>query len=130
VRGNRLYGIRSFDQAIEEYKAGVLVEAAPVFDYNLGQCFRQLGKYQEAIWHDELWHYERFITRGDPQGEVLDVVNGFLAQMKSELDKKAMPQKPTGPGPGPPPHRNNFSLRRSPSTLRSHHGRILVLLQV
>jgi len=95
VRGNKLYGIRSFDEAVEEYKAGALVEAAPIFDYNLGQCFRQLGKYQEAI-----WHYERFITRGDPQGEVLDAVNGFLAQMKSELDKKAMTQKPIEPGPG------------------------------
>ena len=97
ARGNKLYGIRSFEEAVKEYKAGALVEAAPVFDYNLGQCYRQLGKYQEAI-----WHYKRFITRGDPQGEVLDAVNGFLAQMKSELDKQAMPQKPIEPGPGLP----------------------------
>ena len=96
VRGNKLFGIRSFDQAVDEYKAGALIEAAPIFDYNLGLCFLQLGKYPEAI-----WHYERFITRGDPRGEVLDAVNVFLAQMKSELDKKAMTQKPTEPGPGP-----------------------------
>jgi tetratricopeptide (TPR) repeat protein len=94
VRGNKLFGIRSFDQAVDEYKAGALIEAAPIFDYNLGLCFLQLGKYPEAI-----WHYERFITRGDPQGEVLDAVNGFLVQMKSELDKKAMTEKPTEPGP-------------------------------
>jgi len=92
AQGNKLYNIRSFDQAIEEYKAGALVEEAPVFDYNLGQAFRQLGKYEEAI-----WHYERFLNRGDPQGEVLDAVNGFLAQMKSELGKKAMTQKPIEP---------------------------------
>lgn len=92
AQGNKLYNIRSFEQAIEEYKAGALVEEAAVFDYNLGQAFRQIGKYQEAI-----WHYERFLNRGDPQGEVLDAVNGFLAQMKSELDKKAMTQKPTDP---------------------------------
>jgi tetratricopeptide (TPR) repeat protein len=97
VRGNKLYGIRSFDQAVDEYKAGALVEAAPIFDYNLGLCYRQLGKYQESI-----WHYERFIARGDPQGEVLDAVNGFLAQMKSELDKKPMTLKPTQPGPSSP----------------------------
>jgi serine/threonine protein kinase len=93
AQGNKLYNIRSFDQAIEEYKAGALVEEAPVFDYNLGQAFRQLGKYEEAI-----WHYERFLNRGDPQGEVLDAVNGFLAQMKSELAKQAMTQKPIKPG--------------------------------
>jgi tetratricopeptide (TPR) repeat protein len=94
--GNKLYGIRSFDQAIEEYKAGALVESAPVFDYNLAQCFRQLGKYQEAI-----WHYQRFLTRGDPKGELLDAVNDFLTQMKSELDRKAMNQPPNEPGSEP-----------------------------
>jgi tetratricopeptide (TPR) repeat protein len=94
VLGNRLYGVRSFDDAAAEYKAGALIEPAPVFDYNLGQCFRQLGKYQEAI-----WHYERFATRANPQGELLDAVNGFIAQMKSELDKKAMTQKPTEAAP-------------------------------
>src|SRR5262249_22520143 len=85
------------DQAVEEYKAGALVEAAPIFDYNLGQCYRQLGKYQEAI-----WHYERFLATGNPQGEVFDAVNGFIAQMKSELDKQAMTQKPTEPAPVAP----------------------------
>jgi len=92
--GNKLYGVRSFDKAVEEYKTGALVESAPVFDYNLGQCYRMLGRYDEAI-----WHYERFLSRGNPQGEILDAVKGFLVQMRSELDKKAMTQKPVEPGP-------------------------------
>ena len=96
LRGNRFYGIRSFDEAVAEYKEGALIEPAPVFDYNLGQCFRQLGKYKEAI-----WHYERFLTRANPQGELLDTVNNFIAQMKAELDKKAMTQQPTEPAPLP-----------------------------
>jgi tetratricopeptide (TPR) repeat protein len=96
AHGNRLYGIRSFDEAIVEYKAGALIEPAPVFDYNLGQCFRQLGQYKEAI-----WHYERFLTRGKPEGEVLEAVTRFIAQMKAELDKQAMTQKPVEPAPPP-----------------------------
>ncbi|MGH9889185.1 MAG: hypothetical protein ACREBE_26865 [bacterium] len=95
--GNKLYGVRSFDEAAAEYKAGALIEPAPVFDYNLGQCFRQLGKYQEAI-----WHYNRFLARGKPEGELLDAVNGFIAQMKSELEKKAMTQPPTDAAPPTP----------------------------
>ena len=94
ARGNNLYNIRSFDEAVAEYKAGALIESAPVFDYNLGQCYRLTGKYQEAI-----WHYERFLDRGKPEGKLLDAVNDFLAQMKSELEKKAMTQKPTEPAP-------------------------------
>jgi hypothetical protein len=44
IRGNRLYNTRAFDAAIEAYKAGALAEPAPVFDYNLGQTYRQLGR--------------------------------------------------------------------------------------
>lgn len=94
--GNKLYNVRSFDEAITEYKAGALLEPAPVFDYNLGQCYRLTGKYQDAI-----WHYERFLARGKPQGKLLDSVNDFIAQMKSELDKKAMTQRPTEAAPSP-----------------------------
>jgi tetratricopeptide (TPR) repeat protein len=96
IHGNRLYGVRSFEEAVAEYRAGALIEPAPVFDYNLGQCFRHLGKYQEAI-----WHYERFLSRGNPQGELLDAVHGFIAQMNTELDKQAMTRPP--PDPAPPP---------------------------
>jgi len=94
--GNKLYNVRSFDEAVAEYKAGALIEPAPVFDYNLGQCYRLTGKYQEAI-----WHYERFLVRAKPEGKIFDAVNDFIAQMKSELDKKAMTQKPTEPAPTP-----------------------------
>ncbi len=129
AHGNKLYNVRSFDEAITEYKAGALVEPAPVFDYNLGQCYRLTGKYQEAI-----WHYERFLARGKPQGELLDAVNDFIAQMKSELDKKAMTQKPTeaappppqvlpqeasGAAPGTPPQRLSVPQLKQPMTRRS-----------
>lgn len=96
IHGNRLYGVRSFEEAVAEYRAGVLSEPAAVFDYNLGQCFRHLGKYQEAI-----WHYERFLSRGNPQGELLDAVHGFITQMNAELDKKAMTRTPAEPAPPP-----------------------------
>jgi len=99
-KGNKLYAVRDFEKAIEEYKAGALVESATIFDYNLGQCYRQLGKYDDAI-----WFYERFVNRAHPTGEVLSAVNEFIAQMKAERDKKAMTQAPTeaAPAPSSPP---------------------------
>jgi len=99
--GNRLYRLREFDKAVQEYKAGALLEDAPVFLYNLGQCYRQLGRYEDAI-----WHYERFIDRAKPSGEIKEAVDGFVKQMKDELQKKAMTQPPTDPADGkatPPP---------------------------
>lgn len=93
-RGNRLYHMRSFEQAIGEYKAGALLEPATVFDFNLAQSYRQLGKYKEAI-----WHYERFLKYGEPEGELLDVVNTFLKEIRFQLADPAPPRLLNDPAP-------------------------------
>jgi tetratricopeptide (TPR) repeat protein len=84
-QGNKLYHLREFDKAVDEYKAGALREDAPVFSYNLGQCYRQLGKYEDAI-----WHYERFLSRAKPTGELRAAVEGFVWEMRDEMQRKAM----------------------------------------
>lgn len=104
--GNRLYRVREFEKAIEEYKAGALRESAAVFHYNLGQSYRQLGRNKEA-----LWHYERFLDRGKPTGEVEQVTRSFIDQMRSELEKEAIIRSPIEPAPpptgaSPPPGHN------------------------
>ncbi len=68
-RGNKLYTLRDFDKAIEEYRAGLLVEDAPVFQYNLAQAYRLSGNYQQA-----LWFYERFEKRAHPTGELKQAI--------------------------------------------------------
>jgi len=104
-KATKLYDVRSFEQAIEEYKAGALVEAAPVFDYDLGQCYRQLHRYKDAI-----WHYQRFLRESPQTPEHDEAVKKFIEQMQAELDQKAMSAPPTddanGVVPGakqPPP---------------------------
>lgn len=99
--GNKLYRLREFDKAIEEYKAGALIEDVPVFYYNLAQCYRQLGRYEDAI-----WHYDRFLQRGNPTGQDREVVENLRTQMKAELDK-AMTQPPVEPAPVLEPVREN-----------------------
>lgn len=92
-KGNTLYRVGDFAKAIEEYKAGALAEDAPVFLYNLGQCYRQLGQYEQAI-----WQYERFLSRAQPTGDLRAAVEAHITQMKGELEKKAMTQPPNEPG--------------------------------
>ena len=92
--GNRLYRMREFEKAIDHYKAGALEEDVPVFHYNLGQCYRMLGRYPDAI-----WHYERFLERAKPPGAIREAVDEFLRQMKDELAKKATTQPPVEPAP-------------------------------
>jgi len=97
-RGVKFYDLRDFEKAIEEYKQGALIQSIPLFDFALGQCYRQLGKYQDAI-----WHYERFLKHGHPRGKVLDAINDFIIQMRAELDKKAVTQPPTESPPATSP---------------------------
>ena len=93
--GNALYKRAKWDEAAAEYTAGAAIEDAPIFDFNLGQCFRLSGESQLA-----LTHYERFLDRGNPGGEVLSSVQGFIAELRSQLARsREMP--PTGPAPTP-----------------------------
>jgi tetratricopeptide (TPR) repeat protein len=82
--GNKLYRVREFEQAVSEYKAGALLDPAPVFHYNLGQCYRQLGRREDAI-----WHYKQFLDRARPAGQLKDAVETFIRQLNEELDQQA-----------------------------------------
>jgi len=89
-QASKLYNVRAFDKAAEEYKAGALIEAAPIFDYNLAQCYRQLHRYEDAI-----WHYQRFIHESPQTPEHVEAAQKFITEMKAELDQKAMTEPPT-----------------------------------
>jgi tetratricopeptide (TPR) repeat protein len=95
--GNKLYTLREFEKAIAEYKAGALIEDAPVFQYNLAQAYRLSGRYQEA-----LWHYDRFVQRTHPGDPLKSAIEQFTAQMKAELEELATKQQPTDPAGGTP----------------------------
>lgn len=93
AQATKLYNVRSFEKAAEEYKAGALAEPAPVFDYNLGQCYRQLHRYEDAI-----WHYQRFVGESPDTPEHIEASQKFIAQMRAELDQKAMTEPPVDEG--------------------------------
>lgn len=90
-RGNRLFRVHEFDQAIEEYKAGVLLEDAPLFHFNLGQSFRMAGQYEKALWHYDL--FARHVPAGDPDRPILEAI---VAQTKGQrLSTATPPLQPT-----------------------------------
>lgn len=94
--GAGLYRAREFEKAIEEFKAGVVIEDAPIFHFNLGQAYRQLGRYEDSI-----WHFERFLRRANPlPAKYKDAVESLVRDMKAELDRKAMTRPPVEPADG------------------------------
>lgn len=83
--GNGAYKLQEFAKALEHFKLGASTDSSPGFEYNLAQCYRQLGQYSKA-----LWHYERFRANGDPQGELLAIVDNFIAKMRLEVEREAL----------------------------------------
>lgn len=108
-KGNRLYKLQDFKQAIKEYKAGALVEDLPIFLYNLGQSYRQMGDYANAI-----WYYKRYLRQGNPQPALKKWVTDVIEDMEKELQRAARTKPPTGPGPGdavPPTNKSRPNLQ-------------------
>lgn len=96
--GAGLFRAGEFEKALEEYKAGVVIEDAPIFHYNLGQSYRHLGRYKEAI-----WHFQRFLRHANPlPDKYKQATETMIRDMKSEMDRKAMTNPPTEPADGEP----------------------------
>jgi len=94
--GDYQYNVEAnYAKAIDLYKQGARIEDAGIFAYDIGQCYRLLGSYKDAI-----WHYRRFLAHAKPEGKLKEVVEGFIANMQAELDKAASTQAPQGPASG------------------------------
>ncbi|HEX5060283.1 MAG TPA: tetratricopeptide repeat protein, partial [Kofleriaceae bacterium] len=48
-RGEKLFALGKFDDALEEYQTAFDAKPLPGFLYNIGQCYRNLGDYDQAI---------------------------------------------------------------------------------
>jgi hypothetical protein len=44
----RLYDVHEYEEALREYKAGYLAKPDPSFLFNIGQCYKRLGKPEQA----------------------------------------------------------------------------------
>src|ERR1039457_5384560 len=45
----RIYDLREYAKALDEYKAAYLAKPDPAFLFNVGQCYRRLGKFDQAL---------------------------------------------------------------------------------
>ena len=49
IAAEKLFALGKFDDALDEYQKAFDAKPMPDFLFNIGQCYRNLGDYQQAI---------------------------------------------------------------------------------
>jgi tetratricopeptide (TPR) repeat protein len=101
-RGSTFYNLGQFEEAIAEYRKGYEQKADPVFLYNIGQSYRQLGAHDKA-----LFFYRRYLSTAPDASNRLEVEQ-WVAELEAlvaaeERARTPAPPEPlSAPGAAPP----------------------------
>jgi tetratricopeptide (TPR) repeat protein len=99
AEGQKAYDLGKFDEAATLFERGYAEHPDPVFLYNLGQCHRQLGKNDRALF------FYRGYLRNKPDAANRTQVEQLIADLEKARQTQtggAPPPEPTTPPPPPP----------------------------
>ena len=116
----RLYDIHEYAKALDEYKAAYLAKPDPAFLFNVGQCYRKLGKLDQA-----LEFYREYLKKAPPddpnrpnvEARIRNTDNSDVFENDAPLKPAALPIQPPPIQPKAPP------AQRTPSPHRTHFRR-------
>jgi tetratricopeptide (TPR) repeat protein len=88
AEGNQHFNLNELAQALELYKRAYRIRPLPAFLFNMAQCHRKLGNYQEAI-----NMYQSYLV-GVPDASNKDMVQSLIEESKKGLaDQHARDQE-------------------------------------
>ena len=98
-RGQKLFGLQKFDQALEQFQKAFDAKPIPDFLFNIGQCHRNLGDYEAAI-----FSFKRYLKL-DPDAANREQVEELIVQLEEKQDtedarKRGLGKKRGGPRDG------------------------------
>jgi len=101
MSGQSHYNLNEFPEALADFKDAYRLFPDPVFLYNLGQCERQLGHFEEAI------RFYRSFLREQPKAANRQEVAHKIEEMEAAIKNRA-PEPVVAPGGEPvaPPTAN------------------------
>jgi len=114
-RGQKLYALTKFREALDEYQQAFDARPIPDFLFNIGQCYRNLGDYDSAI-----FSYKKYLATAPdaPNRAQVEQLIGDLQTRKDQEDARRLaleprpsvapappPAPPPRPAPAPPPDR-------------------------
>ncbi len=79
--GRKLFDLRRFQQALDKYEAAFEAKPIPEFLFNIGQCHRNLGNYDEAI-----FSFRRYLQLV-PDAERRPQIEALIADLKKKKKK-------------------------------------------
>ncbi len=83
AEGTRHYNMGRFEEALAEYQRAYDVFAAPQLLFNLGQCQRELGNHEQAV-----FFFERFLEQM-PDAPNVETVRGLIVDVRAEMEREA-----------------------------------------
>src|SRR5690349_17724289 len=93
-RGEKLFALGKFDEALEEYQTAFDAKPLPAFLYNIGQCYRNLGDLDQAI-----FSFKKYLKL-EPEAENKDAVNRLVEDLEDQKARgegeKFVRKKPQG----------------------------------
>jgi tetratricopeptide (TPR) repeat protein len=101
-RGQKLYALTKFREALDEYQQAYDARPIPDFLFNIGQCYRNLSDYDSAI-----FSYKKYLaaTPDAPNRAQVEQLIGDLQTRKDQEDARRLalePRPPPAPAPAPP----------------------------
>jgi tetratricopeptide (TPR) repeat protein len=95
----RLYDIKEWAKALDEYKAAYLAKPDPAFLFNIGQCYRKLGRLDQA-----LDFYQEYLKKAPPDDPNRANVEARIRNTDtSDMFEGEAPPKPAAQPVQPPP---------------------------
>lgn len=98
-RGEKLFALGKFDEALDEYQKAFDAKPMPDFLFNIGQCYRNLGDYQQAIFSFK--KYLKLEPDAPDKEEVEKLIDDLEEKQERGDGQKFVPKQQ--PPPPPPP---------------------------
>jgi tetratricopeptide (TPR) repeat protein len=98
-RGEKLFALGKFDDALDEYQKAFDAKPIPDFLFNIGQCYRNLGDYQQAI-----FSFKKYLKLEPdaPDKEQVEKLIDTLEEKQERGEGAKLVRKPDEPPPPPP----------------------------
>jgi len=80
-RGEKLYALTKFGEALDEYQKAFDAKPIPDFLFNIGQCYRNLGEYDAAI-----FSYQKYLKLA-PDAPNRDKVEQLISELEAKKDQ-------------------------------------------